>query len=188
MTFNRPNMPTGNLGDDHLDRAQGTLALLGEVMARPGEPAVSGKFSDPSFLLLAGDHGGIAPVSGGRYGGSPGAKVTRHVQCDVDCSFEGLDFIATPGSNNNDTLVSIGAAATVRFTNCRFVKGALLSPTCVTLAAGGRAQFIGCTFGPATATVASVIVNAGVAGNVGVLGSNKTGQPIGTVTTIFLTT
>lgn len=190
MTFgNRPGIPDGSFRSEHADFAQQVVAGLSDFILRPGEMVDISGINSARMLLLAGDHGGMNVSS--HYTvvqGCNGTSFTRLVTCDVDCEFINCDFAWKRGAGTDDGLVSIGASATVRFTNCRFWKSAFVSPVCVALANGGKAHFVNCHFGPTVGVAGVVINNAGLAANVGVQGVNKTGQPLGTVTSIFVTT
>lgn len=186
---NRPGMPTGSVAGDHADAAQQVVSGLADIIVRPGEAIDLRGVSRARVFLLAGDHGGLRVDSDGTViECAPGAAFTRHVQINADCEFVNCDFLWQRGSNTDDTLVTVAATATVRFTNCRFYRAKFIAPTCVTIANGGKAHFVNCWFGPEVGVAGSVISNAGIAANVSVIGSNKTTQGIGTVVSLAVTT
>jgi hypothetical protein len=151
------------------------VSLLGDRVVYPGEQLLESKVAGNSLFLLAGPHAGATLTKPNtRIVGAPGARILRLVTAQADCCFEGVIFAR--GDDNAARLVDLAAAATVLFHNCRFEKSASDAGEFVRLAAGARAHFIGCVFGPAMAA-GNVVNNAGVAGNVSIVGcSNKTGQ------------
>lgn len=162
------------------------VSLLGDRVVYPGEQLLEPRVTGNSLFLLAGPHAGATLTKPNtRIVGAPGARILRLVTAQADCSFEGVTFAR--GDNNEARLVDIAAAATVLFHNCRFEKTASDAGEFVRLAAGARAHFVGCVFGPAMAA-GNVVNNAGVAANVSIIGSNKTGQAHVNVTILAETT
>lgn len=188
MSFgSRPAAPLASPAGDHADLLQGMFAQLTTTFIRPGAGFIGTRIANERLLMLSGDHGGLRVGTPGAYiQGVPGQRFRRKVVIEQDCTFDGCDFVWQRGSNVDDYLVEVSATAIVTFNNCRFIKSATLGPEMVLFANGGKAVFTGCTFGPATATAGFVLTNPGAAVNVGVMGVNRTGQPPGNCTTIFL--
>lgn len=162
---------------------------LGQNVIGPGEIPEENLITENGFLMLAGKHVGFRwSSSGNRLAAAPGAQITRLVTFESDAHIQDIDFIATPGSNNVDYLCKIEAEGDVTFVNCRFYKKKNMPPTFVEIESGGKARFVGCWFGGEMDKSGDVINNAGVAASVGVLAANKTTNPIGTATFIFVTT
>jgi len=162
---------------------------IGQNVIQPGDTLDESLFKDNGFYLLAGEHVGFEwSAPGNRIVAAPGAQITRLVTFDSEAHVQGVDFIATEGSNNTQYLCKINALGDVTFVNCRFYKEQFMEPTFIEIASGGKARFVGCWFGGQMDAAGDVINNAGPAGNVGVLASNKTTNVIGTATGIFITT
>ena len=98
-------------------------------------------------------------------------------------------------SSTANYLVRVSASSIVQFIGCIFEKGPNAPMSAVpadeecyvVVESGGRAVFLGCTF-QGTPAAGLVVVNLGGAPlvtNVGILGSNTTGQAHQDVTTIF---
>lgn len=123
-----------------------------------------------AFLLSSERHVLGTELNGTRYDGVPGAIIDKDVTTfTVDATTcQGLDFRGA---------VSISAAASVIFTNCRF------SAT-VAMTAGARAHFVGCYF-----YEQGSVNNAGVPANAYIIGCvRKSGIANINVTTISETT
>ena len=104
-----------------------------------------------SVFLSGQDHVLNNEKDGTRYDGVPGCKVSKDgvTFSTATTTISGIDFTGTS---------SIGVNASVIFTNCRFSKT-------ITIAAGGRAHFIGCYFYDV-----SSVQNAGGAANAYIIG------------------
>jgi len=159
-----------------------------QTTVTPADAIVEKQKADNALHLQAGQHGGFrltAPDT--RIDGAAGAVVTRRCVIAANAMFDGVQFASVDGSDNvTQSLVDI-ASVTVVFRGCRFTRRANDSGPWITIAAGGRVHFIGCVFDGVVA-VAAVIDNLGIAGDVGVFGANLTGQALGVVTSIFVTT
>ena len=162
---------------------------IGQNVIQPGDTLDESLFKDNGFYLLAGEHVGFEwSASGNRIVAAPGAQITRLVTFNSEAHVQGVDFIATEGSNNTDYLCKINSLGDVTFVNCRFYKEQFMEPTFIEIVSGGKARFVGCWFGGLIDAAGDVINNAGPAGNVGVLAANKTTNVIGAATGIFITT
>lgn len=162
---------------------------LGTKVIKAGDPLVADAKVDNAFLLLAGTHQGFS-LTAARTSvqGSPGARVVRRVTITADSIVRGVHFASATGSNNTAaSLVDVSGSATVTFIDCTFERLATDAADWITCTAGCKLHFIGCHFVGAP-TTGNCIANAGVAANVGVWASNKTGRPLGAATTtVFLT-
>lgn len=162
---------------------------IGQNVVQPGDTLDETLLKDNGFYLLAGEHVGFEwSAPGNRIVAAPGAQITRLVTFDSEAHIEGVDFIATEGSNNTDYLCKINAPGDVTFVNCRFYKEQNMPPTFIEMVSGGKARFVGCWFGGVNDTTGNVINNPGANTDVGVLAANKTGNVLGNVTAIFVTT
>jgi hypothetical protein len=167
-----------------------SIDRLGSVVVQPGG-AIGTNDDRAEVLLLAGKHSGFE-IEGvqWRVSGVPGAQVEGPVKVSSGfVQFEGIVFAAFPDTNNSARLISVAAGATAVFVNCRFLHTGRLPCKFVDIDATGKAHFIGCVFEPSTTAALNVVVNAGVVGNVYIIGcSNLTGKTHTSVTTIAETT
>lgn len=154
----------------------------------PGPPSEIAA-ADNANLLLVGKHGGFRlEKPDTRIVGAVGAVITRRVLVRADAEFDGLHFTSESGSDNVlASLVDVDATSTAVFRGCRFTRRLGDGAAWLSVSAGGRVHFVGCIFDGQPGN-SNVVDNPGAIGNVGVLGSNRTGRPLGNATTIFVTT
>jgi len=134
-----------------------------------------------AITLTSGNHGGVTlAVDDTAIKGMPaGVFMTKKVSFDADAVVDGIHFTSSP--DNSDELAVIGGSATVVFRACTLEKFPTTGSTFVTVESGGKALFVGCVFRGSPPS-GDVISNA-VAANVQLVGCyNKTGNPLGTVT------
>lgn len=152
------------------DVRQSTAAMR---LVLPGHVLEESRVFFNSFQLTEGEYGGgrlLKPHT--RVQGTAGSRFTRLLRLELDCVIEGVQFhsaLRQVGRDNDGALVTLTAAARVVFRGCQFHKEASDAGDFVTIASGGKAEFIGCTFtGGDNATFC--VNNAGAAGNVHILG------------------
>lgn len=185
MTSRLPTNRTPFGADDLLNRLLTAFGKLGDFIVDPAEllPNVE-TGTTRRMLLLSGDHGGALLPSGGDdyLLGAPGATFSQKVAVNGVAVFEGILFDGT----GKQPCVSIAASARCIFNNCTFRQPKESTANYVAIASGGKAAFNGCRF-TGTPGSGTVVTNAGVAGNAGIVGClNTTGRPHNAnVTVIF---
>jgi len=123
-----------------------------------------------SALLSAESHTLPAEKNGTNFTGCPGATITNSI-VNITQDFTAYNNISFV------TPISLAAAASATFTNCRFSKT-------VAMTAGARAHFVGCYF-----YAEGSVQNAGLAANAYIIGCvRKSGIANTNVTTIAETT
>tara|TARA_R110000765_G_scaffold25337_2_gene62680 strand:+ start:2073 stop:2687 length:615 start_codon:yes stop_codon:yes gene_type:complete len=169
------------------------VSSLGERILLSEDAYKSLKISDNRMFMGSGDHPGIkVDADDTLFVAAPGVRVTRKVVIEESCVFSGIHFTSTAieDPNNIDVLVDITTSrATVIFERCVFEKGPTHATNAVNIAAGSKAQFIGCIFRPVMTSTGVVIDNAGVPADVNTVAcSNITGRLHNNVTNIAETT
>lgn len=162
---------------------------LGDSLVSAPGPMVELRDRNNAVLLLSGEHSGLKiEKQGTRILAMPGTVATRKVVITADCRIDGLRFASKAGSNNvSSALLDVSNNATVFLHNCVFERSGDEIADWIATANGCKLHLIGCTF-TGQMVAGTCINNAGGVGDVAVWGSNKTGRPLGAVTSIFVTT
>ncbi len=133
------------------------------------------KKKDNSYLLQDGEHGGMSlSKPDTNITGMPGSQIIKPVTFENSARLTGVHF--------RDRIYVTSATATVIFVCCRIEleRGIDLEP-------GAKVIFMGCLF--EGSPPGDVVNNPGATVNVQVVGcSNKTGQALGNVTSVAVTT
>jgi len=166
-------------------RSENSAILATLNLLPPPAPMEESSLTNNAITLTSGNHGGVTlTVEDTSIKGMPaGVFLTRKVTFNADATVDGVHFITS--TDSLEELAVVGPLATVVFRSCTFEKTPTSSSTFVSVAAGGRAIFVGCVF-KGTPPSGDVISN-GVAADVQVVASyNKTGNALGTVTSASL--
>lgn len=163
---------------------------LGSRIVEPGGTVPPQELRQ-SLFLLAGSHNGFECAGDvWRVVGAPGAQVRgRVVVTSGVVTFSGVIFRGSAGQDNVAALVEVASEATAVFEGCHFLRDAPSSGVVASIKSGGKAHFLGCVMEPVNPATSAAVDNAGVAGNVYIIGcSNLTGAAHNNVTTIAETT